>query len=77
MREAGLKKKRSRAYPPRSWSESVPQEPGSSPFNDMFGTPEDIFADVLAGEAEQGRRGGGGGGWQQGGGGGGGYRPRQ
>ena len=43
-----MKTKRNRQYPPKTWSQVV--APETSPFNDMFGTPEDIFADVLVGE---------------------------
>jgi hypothetical protein len=44
-RECRIKTKRNRQYPPKTWDQVVPPE--TSPFNDMFGTPEDIFADVL------------------------------
>ena len=48
-REAGMKAKRNRQFPPKSFSQVTPQQE-PSPFNDMFGTPEDIFADVLVGD---------------------------
>ncbi|KAL4517237.1 hypothetical protein Ndes2437B_g06841 [Nannochloris sp. 'desiccata'] len=44
-RESRVKAKRNRQFPPKSYSQTTAQEP--SPFSDMFGTPEDIFADVL------------------------------
>ena len=44
-RESRMKAKRNRQFPPRSYAQATAQEP--SPFSDMFGTPEDIFADVL------------------------------
>ena len=47
-RESRLKAKRNRQYPPRTYSQVVAPDP--SPFSDMFGTPEDIFADVLVGD---------------------------
>lgn len=48
-RESRMKAKRSRQFPPRTYSQATAQEP--SPFSDMFGTPEDIFADVLGDDA--------------------------
>lgn len=45
LRDARMKTKRNRQYPPKSWSQVV--APETTPFSDMFGTPEDIFADVL------------------------------
>ena len=47
-REARVKTKRNRQFPPKTYSQVVAEEP--SPFNDMFGTPDDIFADVLVGD---------------------------
>jgi len=47
-RESRVKAKRNRQFPPKSYSQTTAQEP--SPFSDMFGTPEDIFADVLVGD---------------------------
>ena len=44
-----MKAKRNRQFPPKSFSQVTPQQE-PSPFNDMFGTPEDIFADVLVGD---------------------------
>lgn len=43
-----MKAKRNRQFPPRTMSQVSATEP--SPFSDMFGTPEDIFADVLVGD---------------------------
>jgi hypothetical protein len=48
-RDSRVKAKRNRQYPPRSYDQAIPEEP--SPFTDMFGTPEDIFADVLGDDA--------------------------
>lgn len=45
LRESRMKAKFSRQYPPRTYSQATAQEP--SPFNDMFGTADEIFADVL------------------------------
>lgn len=38
---------RQKQFPPKTYAQEVADEP--SPFNDMFGTADDIFADVLAG----------------------------
>ena len=40
--------RRDRKFPPRTYSQTMAPEP--SPFNDMFGTPDDLFADVLSGD---------------------------
>ena len=44
QRESWKKMKRNR-FPPKTYEQSMLQE--TSPFNDMFGTADDIFADVL------------------------------
>jgi len=52
-----MKNKRNRQFPPRTYDQAVAEEP--APFSDMFGTPDDIFADVLVGgesEMSGGRR---------------------
>jgi ribosomal protein S21 len=44
-RESWKKLKRNK-FPPRTYEQAMTQE--TSPFNDMFGTADDIFADVLS-----------------------------
>jgi len=44
-KDCRIKTRRDRKFPPRTYSQAVAPEP--SPFNDMFGTPDDLFADVL------------------------------
>jgi len=57
LRDSRMKAKRNRQFPPRTYDQAVAEEP--APFSDMFGTPDDIFADVLVGDGApsyQGRR---------------------
>lgn len=47
-KDCRIKTRRDRKFPPRTYSQTMAPEP--SPFNDMFGTPDDLFADVLSGD---------------------------
>jgi ribosomal protein S21 len=49
-KDCRIKTRRDRKFPPRTYSQTMAPEP--SPFNDMFGTPDDLFADVLSGGEE-------------------------
>lgn len=50
-KDCRIKTRRDRKFPPRTYSQTMAPEP--SPFNDMFGTPDDLFADVLGEEGQQ------------------------
>ncbi|KAI8108632.1 hypothetical protein M9434_006655 [Picochlorum sp. BPE23] len=50
-KDCRIKTRRDRKFPPRTYSQTMAPEP--SPFNDMFGTPDDLFADVLGDEGQQ------------------------
>ena len=48
-RDSRVKAKRNRQFPPKTYDQTTSTQE-ATPFGDLFGTPEDIFADVLVGE---------------------------
>lgn len=45
-KDCRIKTRRDRKFPPRTYAQTRAPEP--SPFSELFGTPDDLFADVLS-----------------------------